>query len=138
MTIFPWGKIVRRSLQGMKSVPEHQRDCFKTPAGWMTLEVLGGTLLGLQFQRSLDSKCRRISSYRATILAWFQGAPLPEWPLDLTWASLFEQRVYRAVRRIPRSEVRTYGEVAEEIGSPGGARAVGGAMRRNRICLFIP
>jgi methylated-DNA-[protein]-cysteine S-methyltransferase len=46
--------------------------------------------------------------------------------------------VYAVVRRIPWGGTRTYGEVARAAGAPGAARAVGRAMARNRICLFIP
>ena len=42
------------------------------------------------------------------------------------------------VRRIPAGKTLTYGEVAEAAGRPGAARAVGTAMAKNRICLFIP
>ncbi len=37
--------------------------------------------------------------------------------------------VYRLVRRIPRGAVLSYGEIAVRLGRPGGARAVGYAMR---------
>lgn len=37
--------------------------------------------------------------------------------------------VYRIVRRIPPGRVLTYGEIAARVGRPGGARAVGHAMR---------
>ena len=36
--------------------------------------------------------------------------------------------VYRAVRRIPRGRVSTYGRVAELTGNPGAVRAVGWAL----------
>jgi methylated-DNA-protein-cysteine methyltransferase-like protein len=37
--------------------------------------------------------------------------------------------IVRAVRRIPRGEVRTYGQVAAAAGCPGAARAVGRVLR---------
>ena len=37
--------------------------------------------------------------------------------------------VYRIVRRVPPGRVVTYGEIAARVGRPGGARAVGQAMR---------
>ena len=40
----------------------------------------------------------------------------------------FRERVFDAVRTIPAGEVRTYGEVAELVGSPGGGIAVGQAL----------
>jgi O-6-methylguanine DNA methyltransferase len=65
--------------------------------------------------------------------AWLSGGPMPG--LDATGLSAFDARVYEAVRTIPAGETVTYGEVAALIGSPGAARAVGGAMAR---CPFFP
>ena len=50
----------------------------------------------------------------------------------------FQRAVLEAVVAIPRGEVRTYGEVALEVGHPGAARAVGEVMRTNRIPVLIP
>ncbi|KPJ85013.1 hypothetical protein AMJ57_04750 [Parcubacteria bacterium SG8_24] len=44
----------------------------------------------------------------------------------------FAGRVYEVVRRIPRGSVMTYRQVAEAVGSPRAARAVGSALRKNR------
>jgi len=41
----------------------------------------------------------------------------------------FFERVYDAVRAIPRGRVATYGQVAAFVGVPRGARAVGWALR---------
>jgi len=43
----------------------------------------------------------------------------------------FTEKVYRLTRKIPRGKVATYGQLAALAGSPGAARAVGGAMRTN-------
>lgn len=58
--------------------------------------------------------------------------------LDLEGLSEFTRRVYNRVSRIPYGQVSTYGEVAEEVGCIGGARAVGQTMARNRFPLIIP
>jgi methylated-DNA-protein-cysteine methyltransferase related protein len=42
----------------------------------------------------------------------------------------FEERVRRVISGLEPGEVATYGEVAEEAGSPGAARAVGGVLAR--------
>ena len=42
----------------------------------------------------------------------------------------FERRVTRTIRRVGRGDVATYGEIAEEAGYPGAARAVGGVLAR--------
>ena len=45
----------------------------------------------------------------------------------------FFERVYQAVRRIPRGRVATYGQVAVLAGTPRGARAVGWALRAQGV-----
>lgn len=59
-------------------------------------------------------------------------------PVDVTGCSDFDQRVYLAVRAIPRGRTLTYGEVAEVVGEPGGAQAVGRAMAANPIPILVP
>ncbi|MXW89512.1 MAG: MGMT family protein [Acidimicrobiaceae bacterium] len=59
-------------------------------------------------------------------------------PVDLSSRSEFHQEVLRATARIPRGEVRTYGELAEIVGRPRAARAVGTAMARNPVPLLVP
>ena len=46
--------------------------------------------------------------------------------------TLFQQRVYNAVRLIPRGKVSTYKAVARTIGRPNSSRAVGNALNKNR------
>jgi methylated-DNA-[protein]-cysteine S-methyltransferase len=52
--------------------------------------------------------------------------------------SEFERRVWRALEEIPYGETESYGEVAERIGTPGSARAVGWANGRNPISIVVP
>jgi AraC family transcriptional regulator of adaptative response/methylated-DNA-[protein]-cysteine methyltransferase len=65
-----------------------------------------------------------------------RGGPLPA--VDLRGLSDFDARVYEAVRSVPSGETVTYGEVAAIVGSPGGARAVGGAMSRCPLFPAVP
>lgn len=50
----------------------------------------------------------------------------------------FEARVWRAVAAIPRGEVRSYRWVAEKIGAPRAARAVGNALHKNPHPVTVP
>ena len=52
--------------------------------------------------------------------------------------TVFQQRVWAALREIPYGETRSYGQLAERIGSPGAARAVGLANGKNPIGIVIP
>ncbi|HEY0014564.1 MAG TPA: MGMT family protein [Allosphingosinicella sp.] len=58
--------------------------------------------------------------------------------LDLAAASDLERKVWEAALRIPCGEVRTYGDIAREIGAPGAAQAVGAALGRNPIPILVP
>ncbi len=50
----------------------------------------------------------------------------------------FQLRVWEAVRSIPPGQTRTYADLAERVGSPRAARAVGSAVGANPIAYFIP
>jgi len=50
----------------------------------------------------------------------------------------FETRVYLAVSRIPRGEVRSYKWVAVKIGDPDAYRAVGNALNKNPYIGKVP
>ena len=58
--------------------------------------------------------------------------------LDLSWATPFQIRAWEVARRIPYGETRSYRWVANEMGKPQGARAVGQAMGRNPVPIIIP
>jgi methylated-DNA-[protein]-cysteine S-methyltransferase len=58
--------------------------------------------------------------------------------LDFSWATPFQHAVADALRRIPRGEVVTYGELAALAGYPGAARAVGSFCAHNRFSLLVP
>ncbi len=43
----------------------------------------------------------------------------------------FKQKVFEVVSRIPKGSVLTYGEVANRVGAPRAARAVGNILNKN-------
>jgi O-6-methylguanine DNA methyltransferase len=50
----------------------------------------------------------------------------------------FQQRVWRALREVPHGVTVSYGEIADRIGAPRSARAVGAANRSNPIAIIVP
>ena len=50
----------------------------------------------------------------------------------------FQQRVWNWLLTIPSGATTSYGEIAFEIGKPGAARAVGGAVGRNPLSIVVP
>jgi O-6-methylguanine DNA methyltransferase len=67
-----------------------------------------------------------------------QCLPVPEFPLDLTSGTNFQQKVWRALCSIPFGETRSYGEIARLIGHPKAARAVGQACGQNPVAIVVP
>lgn len=50
----------------------------------------------------------------------------------------FQLAVWAQLRRIPCGGTITYGELAQRVGRPGAARAVGAAVGRNPISIIVP
>ncbi len=50
----------------------------------------------------------------------------------------FQRKVWDALRRIEYGTTRSYGQIADEIGAPGAARAVGAANHDNPLAIVVP
>jgi AraC family transcriptional regulator, regulatory protein of adaptative response / methylated-DNA-[protein]-cysteine methyltransferase len=64
-------------------------------------------------------------------------APDVSLPLDVR-GTAFQMQVWRALRKIPRGETRTYTEIARSIGRPEAVRAVANACGANPTALVVP
>lgn len=78
-----------------------------------------------------DELERQLAGYFAGGLTVF------DLPLE-TPGTEFQRAVWRALLEIPFGETRSYGALAERVGSPGGQRAVGAANGANRIAIVVP
>jgi methylated-DNA-[protein]-cysteine S-methyltransferase len=81
---------------------------------------------------ALDEALAQLRRYFAGDLTDF------DLPLSVTEGSSFERAVWRAIAAIPYGQMRTYGEIAAEVGAPDGARAVGVACNRNPLPVVVP
>ncbi len=50
----------------------------------------------------------------------------------------FRRKVWNVLATVPYAQTRTYGELAQMIGTPKASRAVGAAMRENPIGIILP
>jgi AraC family transcriptional regulator of adaptative response/methylated-DNA-[protein]-cysteine methyltransferase len=57
--------------------------------------------------------------------------------LDLR-GTVFQLRVWQALRHIPRGQTRTYSQLARDLGDPNATRAVARACATNRVALLVP
>ena len=130
---------------------------FDTPIGRCGIAWNGHGVIGLKLPDTRESETRtklaaehdgvveavppsEIARAIAAIGALLGGEPdeTASVPLDMSGISPFHRRVYEVVRAIPAGASLSYGEVAAKAGSPGAARAVGQAMRRNPFALLVP
>lgn len=71
--------------------------------------------------------------------AYFSGAldAIEALPVDPAGTE-FQQQVWRSLLTIPCGEVWSYGQLAQQLGKPGAARAVGLANSKNPISIVVP
>lgn len=130
---------------------------FETPIGdcaivWGDAGVRGLLLPGASRERTLASLRRRhanacesaptaaMSEAIVAVQSLLAGrrTALDALALDLRGVPDFHRRVYEAARRIEAGRTCTYGELAEALGEPGAARAVGQALGANPFAIIVP
>lgn len=93
-----------------------------------------GPVVHPHWQRD-DARFREV---RRQLEAYFAGE-LYTFDLPLNPSGTpFQRAVWAALKTIPYGEVRSYRDVAEQIGRPTAARAVGSANGRNPISIIVP
>jgi methylated-DNA-[protein]-cysteine S-methyltransferase len=129
---------------------------LSTPWGWVGIAMSADGLLGTTLPRAtladaLSPLLRRwpaarpgttlaLATLQLKVQRYFLGEPVDfqSEMLDTSEATEFELRVWECVRAIPRGEVRSYGWVARQVGSPRGARAIGRVMATNPVPIVVP
>ena len=125
-----------------KTVKAH----YHSPIGWLELADAGGWLVKCDFTygESYSSDEESLTPVLQKAFEWldrfFQGENpgTPDFPMKADGTE-FRKRVWNALSSIPYAETKTYGDIAEMIGSGRkSSRAVGNACGANELILFIP
>jgi methylated-DNA-[protein]-cysteine S-methyltransferase len=130
---------------------------FRTPIGSCAIAWGGYGISGLQLpeanERATRARMRKrfpeaveasapaaVQAAIDAILALLRGEPsaLERIELDMEGVPPFHRLVYEAARAIPPGATLSYGEIAARAGSPGAARAVGQALRKNPFAIVVP
>jgi methylated-DNA-[protein]-cysteine S-methyltransferase len=93
-----------------------------------------------QYPDSVPSSCAIADRLARRIAAFLDGAAV-RFALEhvrLERCSPFQRKVLLAEYGIPRGSVSTYRRIADHLGVPGGARAVGSALASNPFPIVIP
>jgi methylated-DNA-[protein]-cysteine S-methyltransferase len=119
-----------------------------TPLGAMTLAATDQGLAGAWFDGQqhhpgpidapVDASQRWLRQAARELAEFFAGQRHAfDVPIDAA-GTAFQRSVWQALRRIPCGELHRYGELAAQLGRPAAARAVGAAVGRNPVSVFVP
>jgi methylated-DNA-[protein]-cysteine S-methyltransferase len=85
-----------------------------------------------------DESIEPFSQTQQQLTDYFAGT-LTEFNLPVqVQGTNFQQRVWEALNTIPYGTTISYGEVAQQIGQPSAARAVGLANGQNPVSIIVP
>ena len=98
------------------------------------VEELRGRFAAAELVAADEALAETVAHVIALVNAPGAGTALP---LDIR-GTLFQQRVWAALRAIPAGETLGYAELARGLGMPGGARAVAAACAANAHAIAIP
>lgn len=127
------------------SLPHTDQHQLSTPIGVLTLSASADRLVGLEIESTpLSTRPLRTSNLRilqeaaAQLGEYFAGERTSfDLPLALSGTE-FQNRVWDALTEIPFGDTVSYQEVAQRIGAPRAARAVGRAVGANPIPIIVP
>ena len=116
-----------------------------SPLGRLFLEEKDGGLCRLQVLASEERKTSSedpptelLDEARCQLAAYFAGK-LRRFDLPLNMeGTAFQHQVWASLRSIGYGTVKTYGDIAREVGSPFACRAVGMACHRNPVPIVVP
>jgi methylated-DNA-[protein]-cysteine S-methyltransferase len=110
--------------------------------GWGVGEVWleGDRLLQHELPRAAIPRPGQRHELAERFRRYFAGEPddFRDVSLDLEGATEFELALTEALRRVPRGETVSYGELAALAGRPRAQRAAGTFCARNRFSLVVP
>mgnify|MGYP000271248742 CR=1 FL=1 len=116
-------------------------DTCESPVGTLYLIFDGKTLCGIRFSKpsELLRKGKAPPIVKRELTEYFaQGREEFSQKFAVKEGTDFEKAVWNVLSEIPYGETRTYKWVAEKIGRPHASRAVGQALSRNPLPIFIP
>ncbi len=139
---------------GLQKVP------VTSPLGILELWGTGEMLTGLYFVEKQNETAKNIPDWSVPVAAlsphdsslspaivctleqldeYFKGLRMRfDIPLDMSCGTAFQQEVWTGLQHIPYGKTVSYRELADSIGHPRAARAVGNANHHNPLSIIVP
>ena len=115
---------------------------YNTPFGKITIASDGAAItrliMGVAVLEGTKAPNGIMNTAATQLQEYFAGhRRMFDVPLRLE-GTAFQQDVWRSIELIPYGQTRTYSQIAESIGRPGSARAVGSAANANPVPIIVP
>ncbi len=115
---------------------------IETIVGWLEIIEDNNTIININYIDKPNEKNKDISYYLNKTIVQIEEYFLGKRKIfDLKLkpeGTEFQTEVWKEILNIPFGKTKTYQEIAEKIGDPSGARAVGNANNKNPIPILIP
>ncbi len=117
---------------------------FDSPIGKLVIHASAAGICRVDFAESAasDAPARGdplLERARVELEEYFAGRRRAfDLPIDLAGMGPFQRQVLEETARIGFGSLATYGRLAQTLGKPRAARAVGGALNRNPVPILIP
>ncbi len=115
---------------------------YRSPLGTIRIAEQNGALVSAAFfgeAQETEPPSPVLIEAKAWLDRYFQGRNPGKIPLCKPSGTPFQKAVWSSLSKVPYGETVTYGELAVSAGlSPRHARAVGGALHKNPLLLFLP
>lgn len=113
--------------------------CVSTPLGTMRLTGTDAGLTGAVFAEPCAERAPELLAESARELEEYFAGTRRSFTVPLAPAGTeFQRAVWAKLCAVPYGTCRTYADIAAQLGKPGAARAVGGAVGANPCVIFIP
>ncbi len=114
--------------------------------GYITIRTDENFIIGVSFgkdypknQYSTNTSESIVEKFFKTLEKYVRGKRVEfDFPFKLKNVSEFSKNVYYCLKNIPFGEVKSYKDIAREIGNERAYRAVGNACAKNPLPLIIP
>ncbi len=116
------------------------KDFLETPIGLLKIEAENDAVVGITAAEVIEkSEPSELTEAAKRQLTEYFAGERREFTLPIRQKGTeFMQTVFAALREIPYGKTVSYGHLAESIGRPKAARAVGMAAHRNRLLIVVP
>jgi methylated-DNA-[protein]-cysteine S-methyltransferase len=138
-----------QALAELSHTPDQWQIPIKTPLGQMTLVADEHGLQGAWFEHQAHipslshlrwgPNMHWLCEARKQLTDYFAGRRQQfELPMRPYGGSEFQHKVWQALAQIPFGRFASYADIARHLGQPQAARAIGMAVGRNPLSIFLP